>query len=116
MTTPAAHTRKEAMVSGGKERKPIFAAIKLTAQITTIRPISEAITGRLGARPLEDSTSTSSDQPFFPHGELFDALAARLETDARPRRHANRALRRDGHFRLDDVFVPVTPAGAYVPR
>jgi len=54
MTTPAAHTRNEAIVKGGKERKPTFAAIKLTAQITTITPIMIAMTGRLGARPLED--------------------------------------------------------------
>src|ERR1700676_2205626 len=110
MTTPAAHTRKEAIVNGGNERKPIFAARKFTAQMTTMRPINEAMTGRLGGRPLEDSTSTSSDQPFFPHGKFFDTVAARVVADARPRRHANRALRRDGHFRLDDVLVPVAPA------
>jgi len=61
MTTPAPQKRKEAIVKGGKDRKPIFAAIKLIAQITTTTPISEAMTGRLGARPLEDSTSTRSD-------------------------------------------------------
>ena len=80
MTTPAAHTRNEAIVKGGKERNPIFAAIKLTAQITTIMPIRRATTGRLGARPLEDWTSTASDQPFFPHGDFFDKVSARLET------------------------------------
>src|SRR5580700_10385246 len=114
MTMPAAQTRKEAMVSGGSERKPIFAAMKLTAQITTMSPISRAMTGRLGTRPVEDSTSTSLDQPFFPHGKLFDAVAPRLEANARPRRHANRAPRRDGHFRLDDVLVPVAAAGTDV--
>lgn len=61
MTTPAPQKRKEAIVKGGKDRKPIFAAIELIAQITTTTPISEAMTGRLGARPLEDSTSTRSD-------------------------------------------------------
>src|ERR1700733_2088936 len=116
MTKPAAQTRKEAIVSGEKERSPIFAAIKLPAQITTIRPISEAMTGRLGARPLEDSTSTRSDQPFFPHRKFFDAFAPRLEANAWPRRHANRPLRRDRHFRLDDVLVPVAAAGTDVPR
>src|ERR1700721_2644673 len=111
MTTPAAHTRNEAIVKGGRERKPIFAAIKLTAQIVTITPITRAMTGRLGARPLEDWTSTASDQPFFPHGEFFDQIAARLETDAWPRWHTNRPLRRHRHFRLDNIFVPVSPAG-----
>jgi len=81
------------MVSGGKYRKPIFAAIKLTAQITTMRAIRDAMTRRPGARPSEDSTSTCLDQPFFPHRELFDAIAARLEPDARPGWHTNRALR-----------------------
>src|SRR4029077_7704509 len=107
MTTPAAQTRKEAIVSGGKYRRPIFAAIKLTAQITTMRPISEAMTERLGERPLENSNRTGSDQPFFPHGEFFDAVAARLEANARPGWHTNRALGRHGHFRLDDVFIPI---------
>src|SRR5579863_639459 len=116
MTTPAAHTRNEAIVSGGKERKPIFAAIKLTAQIVTIIPIRRAMTGRLGARPLEDWTSTASDQPFFPHREFFDQVAARLETDARPRWHANRALCRHCHFRLDNILMPVAPAGSNVSR
>src|SRR5271169_1218205 len=116
MTKPAAHTRKEAIVKGWNDRKPIFAAIKLTAQITTTMPISEAMTRRLGARPLEDSTSTSSDQPFFPHGQFFNPLAPRIETNARSRRHTNRALGRDRHFRLDDVLIPITTAGGNVPR
>src|SRR6476660_988732 len=114
MTTPAPHTRKEAMVSGGKWRRPIFAAMKLTAQITTINPINDAMTGRLGARPSEDSTSTWLDQTFFSHREFFDAIAARLEADARPGRHANRALRGDGHFRLDDVLIPIAFAGGNI--
>src|SRR5580704_2518788 len=116
MTKPAAQTRKEAIVKGGSERSPIFAAIKLPAQITTIRPISEAMTGRLGARPLEDSTSTRSDQPFFPHRKFFDVFAPRLEANAWPRRHANRPLRRDRYFRLDNVLVPIPTAGADVAR
>src|SRR5690349_22812077 len=116
MTTPAAHTRKEAIVSAGKERRPIFAAIKFIAQITTIRLMSEAMTRRLGARPLECSTSTESNQPFFPHGEFFDAIAPRLVADARPARHAYRALPRDGHFGFDDVLDPVTAACGHIPR
>src|SRR5690348_7612982 len=115
MTTPAAHTRKEAIVSAGKERRPIFAAIKFIAQITTIRLISEAMTRRLGAPPLECSTSTESNQPFFPHGEFFDPIAPRLVADARPAWHADRALPRDGHFRFDDVLVPVAAACGDIP-
>ena len=113
---PAAHTRKEAIVNGGKDRKPIFAAMKLIAHITTTTPISEAMTGRLGARPLEDSTSTRLDQPLFPHGQFFNPLSPRLKTNARRRWHANRALGRNGHFRLDDVLIPITLAGGNVPR
>src|SRR5271169_671896 len=116
MTKPAAHTRKEAIVKGWNDRKPIFAAIKLTAQITTTMPISEAMTRRLGARPLEDSTSTSSDQPFFPYGQFFNPLAPRLESDARPSWHSDGPLRRDRHFRLDNVLGPIALAGANVPR
>jgi hypothetical protein len=56
------------MVSGERAQADLRSNKNLTAQITTtISPISEAMTGRLGARPVEDS-STSSDQPFFPHG------------------------------------------------
>src|SRR5580658_5628603 len=116
MTTPAAHTRKEAIVKGGKDRRPIFAVIKLTAQITTTTPISKAMTRRRGARPLEDSTSTASDQPFFPHCKLLDSLAPRLKTNPRPSQHANRPLRRHRHFRLDDVFIPITPARRHIAR
>src|SRR5712692_11293041 len=89
--------------------------MKFTAQTTTTRPIDAAITTRLGARPAEVSTYTESGQPFFAHGELLDAIQPRRKTDPRTPRHANRSLRRHRHFRLDDVFMPVTPAGGHVP-
>jgi hypothetical protein len=58
MDKPARVTRKEAIVSGGRWRNPIFAAMKLNAQITTTNPIDAAITARWGARPAEVSTYT----------------------------------------------------------
>src|SRR6266404_6999580 len=115
MVSPAMATRKEAIVTGGRYRSPIFAAMKFTAQTTTTRPIDAAITTRFGARPAEVSTYTESDQPLFAHGELLDAIQSRRKANPRARRHANRPLRRHCHFRLDDVLMPIAPAGGYVP-
>src|SRR5260370_14246061 len=115
MVSPAIATRKEAIVKGGRSRSPIFAAMKFTAQTTTTSPIDAAITTRLGARPAEVSTYTESGQPLFAHGELLDAIHSRRKADPRPSRHANRPLRRHRHFRLDEVLLPIPPAGGYVP-
>src|SRR5260370_11199976 len=115
MVSPAIATRKEAIVKGGRYRSPIFAAMKFTAQTTTTRPIDAAITTRFGARPAEVSTYTESGQPFFAHGELLDAIQSRHKANPRARRDANRPLRRHCHFRLDEVLMPIAPAGGYVP-
>src|SRR5712671_6617849 len=84
--------------------------MKLTAHTTTTSAIEAAITTRLGARPAEVSTYTESGQPFFAHRELFDAVRSGHKSDPRARRDADRPLRRHRHFRLDDVFMPVTAA------
>src|SRR5260370_13214486 len=115
MVSPAIATRKEAIVKGGRSRSPIFAAMKFTAQTTTRIQIAATITTRLGAGPAEFSTYTESGQPLFAHGELLDAIHSRRKADPRPSRHANRPLRRHRHFRLDDVLLPIPPAGGYVP-
>src|SRR5258708_4958317 len=52
---------------------------------------------------------------FFSNREFFDALAARFQTEAGTRGYANRPLRRDGTFRIDDVFLPVSFAGSNIP-
>src|ERR1700726_485459 len=109
MDSPARKTRKEAMVTAGRERSPIFAAMKFPAKTTTTRPIDAAITTRLGARPAEVSTYTESGQPFFAHRQLLDAIQPRRKADPRARRHTNRSLRGHRHFRLDDVLMPVAP-------
>src|ERR1700730_3124509 len=88
--------------------------MKFTAQTTTTNPIDAAITTRLGARPAEVSTYTESGQPLFAHGELLDAILPRRKSNPRSRRYANGSLRRHGHFRLDDVLMPVTPARGHV--
>src|SRR6266446_29533 len=88
--------------------------MKFTAQTTTTSPVDAAITTRCGARPAEVSTYTESGQPFFARGELLDAIQPRREADPRARRDADRTLRRHLHFRLDDVFMPITAAGGYV--
>src|SRR5246127_2669065 len=111
MVSPAIATRNEAIVKGGRYRSPIFAAMKFTAQTTTTRPIDAAITTRFGARPAQVSRYPESGQPFFAHGELLDAIQPRRKANARPRRHANRPLRRHRHFGLDDVLMPIAPAG-----
>src|SRR5258707_8225286 len=89
--------------------------MKFTAQTTTTRPLDAAITARLGARPAEVSTYPESGQPFFAHGEPFDAVQPRRKADPRACRDADRALRRHRHFRLDDIFMPVTAARGYRP-
>src|ERR1700730_15500130 len=90
--------------------------MKFTAQTTTTRPIDAAITTRLGARPAEVSTYTESGQPFSAHRELLDAIQPRRKADARARWHATRPLRRDRHFRLDDVLMPIPAARGHVAR
>ncbi len=47
-------------------------------------------------------------------GERFDAIEARRVADAGRGGNFYRALRRDFHFRLDDVFGPVAAAGGDV--
>src|SRR5579859_1581155 len=116
MEAPASTTRKEAMVTGGRYRRPTFAAMKFTAHTTTTSPIEPAITHRPGARPAAFSTYTESGQPFFANREFLDGVQPRRESDSRARGHANGALRRDGYFRLDDVLVPVAPARGHVAR
>src|SRR5215472_479526 len=90
--------------------------MKLTAQTTTKMPMAAAITGRPGGRPVDGAIFTESTQSFFPDGEFFDQVEPRLESDAGPRGNANRPLRRDGDFRSDDVFRPITLAGGHVAR
>src|SRR5882757_8460433 len=90
--------------------------MKLTAHPTTTSTIEAAITTRLGARPAEVSTYTDSGQPFFADGEFLDAIHPRRKTDPRPGWHANGPLRRYGHFRLDNVLMPITPARRHVTR
>src|SRR6202035_1674566 len=90
--------------------------MKFTAHTTTTKPIDAAITTRLGARPAAVSTYTESGQPFFAHGELLDAVHARRKPDSRARRHTNRSLRRNRHFRLDNVLMPITPARGHIAR
>src|SRR5712671_2177504 len=89
--------------------------MKLTAHTTTTSVIEAAITTRLGARPAEVSTYTDSSQPFFAHGKLVDAIHPRRKANTRPGWHPNGSLRRYGHFRLDDVLMPITPAGGHIP-
>src|SRR5258705_4483935 len=90
--------------------------MKFTAQTTTTRPIDMAMTTRLGARPAEVSTYTESGQPLLAHGEFLDPVQPRHKADPRLARHANGSLRRNRHFRLDDIFVPIPPARRHVAR
>src|SRR5712671_5672051 len=89
--------------------------MKLIAHTTTTSMIDAAITMRLGARPAEVSTYTDSGQPFFAHGKLVDAIHPRRKANTRPGWHPNGSLRRYRHFRLDDVLMPITPAGGHIP-
>jgi hypothetical protein len=93
MHSPAIATRNDAMVTAGKYRSPIFAAMKLTAHTTTTKPIDAAIITRLEARPAEVSTYTESGQPLCAHAELLDAVHPRHKANARSRRNANGSLR-----------------------
>src|ERR1043166_8148905 len=114
MASPASVTRKDAMVTGVRYRSPTFAAIKFTAHTATTSPTAPDTAKRPGGRPEAFSMCTESGQPFFARGERFDAICARCETDTRPARHADGSLRGNRHFRLDDVFMPVAPAGGHV--
>src|SRR5882724_4413031 len=89
--------------------------MKLTSHTTTTSAIEAAIITRLGARPAEVSTYTDSGQPFFAHGELLDAIHPRRKADPRPGWHANGSLRRYRYFWLDNVLMPITPAGGHIP-
>src|SRR6266568_8164969 len=116
MTAPARTTRNDASPNGDRYSSPIFTAIKLSAQTTMTSAIEAVITRGLGARRLAVSILTNSDQMFFSNRKFFDALAARFETDAGTRGYANRTLRRDRNFRIDDVFIPVAFAGSNITR
>src|SRR5579859_6712755 len=116
MVNPARTTRNDAIATGGRYRRPTFAAMKFTAHTTTTSPIEPAITHRPGARPADFSTYTASGQPFFANRQLLDGVRPRLVSDSRARWHANGPLRRDRHFRLDDVFMPVPLACGHVTR
>src|SRR6266700_1772237 len=102
------------MANGGKYTSPILAAMKLPAHTTTKTAIEAAIAGRLGARPVEDSIFTASDQAFFANRDLLDEVEPWLESDAGPRRNTNRALRRHGDYWRDNIFCPVALAGRHV--
>src|SRR6267154_5300789 len=116
MEIPARTTRNDAIATGGKYRSPTFAAIKFTAHTTTTSPIEPAITHRPGALPADFSTYTASGQPFCLNRQFMDGVRSRLVSNAWTSGHANRALRRDCHFRLDDIFMPVPHARGHVAR
>src|SRR5437879_11395927 len=80
------------------------------------RPIDAPMAMRPGARPWEVSILTVSSQSFFMHGEFVDEVQPRFVTDTGACWHANRALWRHGHFRLDDVFLPISFAASHVAR
>ena len=67
--------------------------MKLPAQTTTKTAIEAAIAGRLGARPVDDSIFTASNQALFAYRELLDEVEPRLESNAGPGRNTNRTLR-----------------------
>ena len=48
---------------------------------------------------------------MFFYGPVFDQFMAHVITESWSLRDANRALRRDGDFRFDEVFCPVALAG-----
>ena len=116
MTIPAKTTRKGAIVSAGSDRNPIFPATKFTAHTITSNAMDAAITTRSGAVPLADSILKASGQPLFSKRELLYPVELHLVADSRPGRYANRPLRRDCHFRFDNVFMPVAFAGCDVSR
>ena len=56
----------------------------------------------------------SRAEDFFFNGPPFDEFVADMITESWSLRDANRALRRDGNFRFDNVFDPITFAGGNV--
>src|ERR1700686_4610685 len=116
MASPARTTRNDAIVTGGRYRRPTFAAMKFTAHTTPPSPIEPAIPHRPGARPADFSTYTASGQPFFANRQFFNGVQPRLVSDSRTRRHANGSSRRNRDFRLDDVFMPITAACSHISR
>src|ERR1700738_94619 len=116
MEIPASTTRNDAIVTGGRYRSPTFAAMKFTAHTTTTSPIEPAITHRPGVRPADFSTYTASGQPFFANRQFLDCVQPWLISDARTHGHAHGSLRRDRHFRVDNIFMPVPLARGHVAR
>src|SRR5579884_4045010 len=90
-------TRSDARLSGGSARRPILAAMKLSAQITMTRPTAEAKRKGRGRR------STA-----------IDGTEARLEAYPRCGGHFYRAVSGRYDLGFDDVLVPVALAGGYV--
>ncbi len=56
----------------------------------------------------------SAGESFFFNGPPFDEFVADMIAESRRLRDANRALGRDVHFGLDDVFGPITLASGNV--
>ena len=56
----------------------------------------------------------SRAEDFFFNGPPLDEFVADMITESWSLRDANRTLRRDGNFRFDDVFDPITFAGGNV--
>jgi len=67
--------------------------MKLPAHTTTKTAIEAAMAGRLGARPVEDSIFTASDQAFFANRDPLDEVEPRLESNAGLGRNTNGTLR-----------------------
>src|SRR5260370_14114090 len=68
----------------------------------------------IGWSVLPEPVRRALAQDLAPYRELLDPLAPRLVANAGTGGHANRPLRGDGHFGIDDVFGPVTLAGGDV--
>src|SRR5713226_711991 len=110
MISAASVTRNVARVSGAKCLSATLPITKLIDQEPTITAIRLARTAGWG-RWL-----TALGKDLLARGELLDAVEAWLVADARPGGHADGAAGRDLHLRLDDVGLPVAPAGGDVAR
>src|SRR5229473_4625002 len=114
MTIPASTTRNAAMVSGPSWRRPIFAAMKFSDHITTVRAMEIAMVELEGRLSCALGGVTRLGQPDFIDSEALDKVQARRKPDAWSAGDANGALRRNGDFGFNDVFVPVAAAGGNV--
>src|SRR5712692_2950989 len=119
--SPAPITRSWTSAKGAKPRSASFTATMFAAQQAVARSIRTCIRPCLAGRARCVSGETTCATEFLsksllPDDRLFDPIEVRHVTETRCLGDSNRAPGCDLDFGVDDVLLPVAPAGRNVAR